>query len=218
MSDTPNDAVSLLDESAPEVTPIKTGRGRPLTGAERQAKYKKSPKGKAQATKYRETHQTTSKYKTDHNKRQAKYRTTPKGRAQDAKHKTDHNKCQAKYSTAHHMALHARHPLKKMLIALGLPKNYDVRQLVSDPEIADAKLEKIAGRNGYPDFRQEALEEKGPKTDFLSSRQWARAILEYRSGRKYRVAWRFTSTERNLFEDVFSFYEWQQSGYGTRKS
>ncbi len=98
---------------------------------------------------------------------------------------------------------------RKFLKLLGLPKNYDPHNLILSSKISDEHLKKIAGNNGWPDFRDEALEEKGPKLDCISLTQWARAILEYRAGRTYRVAWRFTSTKRRIFKDVFEFYEWQ---------
>ena len=102
------------------------------------------------------------------------------------------------------MAKYARNQLDKFLKLIGIKNLRDIKMC------SDRKLEKIAGGNGYPDFLKETLEEKGPKMDCLGISQWARAILEYRAGRKYRVAWRFTSIRRKIFKDVFDFYNWQQ--------
>jgi hypothetical protein len=75
-------------------------------------------------------------------------------------------------------------------------------------DVPSATLLKLTKGNGWPDFKKECLEEKRAG-DSLQPSQWARAILEYRAGRKYRVAWRFTSTRRKVFKNVFAFYKWQ---------
>jgi hypothetical protein len=103
----------------------------------------------------------------------------------------------------------ARAQLKKFLTLAGLSAKYDIRQLISDIEIPNDLLEKLTKGGGWPDWRNEGLEEK-TVNDYLRATQWARAILEYRAGRKYKVAWRYTSTKRKVFQTVFDFYEWQQ--------
>ena len=107
------------------------------------------------------------------------------------------------------LARMARKHLRGFLRLLGCPEGYDVRNLVMDQGVSNLTLERISRGEGYPDFENEALEEKGPKIDALQSTQWARAVLEYRAGRKYRVAWRLTSTRRKVFPNVFDFYAWQ---------
>jgi hypothetical protein len=109
--------------------------------------------------------------------------------------------------------------LRKVLKASDIkPKKYgevfsleELKFLILDRRITNKKLARVAKRYGWPDFRKEALEEKGPRQDWLNESQWARAILEYRSGRKYKVAWRFTSTRRKVFQTVFDFFLWQQT-------
>ncbi len=105
-------------------------------------------------------------------------------------------------------AAFATSQLKKFLRLLDLLEDSNPRQVVSNPKISNKRLEKLTRGNGWPDWKEEALEEK-KLGDGLQVTQWARAILEYRVGRKYRVAWRLTSIKRKVFKDVFAFYEWQ---------
>ncbi len=83
------------------------------------------------------------------------------------------------------------------------------KDLLLGPEIPNDRLETCTEGHGWPDFKDEALEEKGPKPNGLKMSQWARAVLEYRAARPYRVAWRWDSTKRTIFDDVFAFYGWQ---------
>ena len=85
------------------------------------------------------------------------------------------------------------------------------QEFVSNPIISNDILKSIAGTKGWPDWKDECVEEKGPKPDYLSVVQWARAILEYREGRPYQVAWRISRESSKLFETIFDFYRWQQS-------
>lgn len=99
-------------------------------------------------------------------------------------------------------ALYARNDLRLFLRACGVDDLKELRK------VSNKVLEAIAKKSGWPDFKEECLEEKRIG-DAIRPSQWARAILEYRAGRRYRVAWRFTSTRRRVFKDVFAFYKWQ---------
>lgn len=94
-----------------------------------------------------------------------------------------------------------------ILTRTKLPKNYEIRRLIAEPRLTDALLQNLAHGGGYPDWRGEALEEK-KAGDSLKANQWARAILTMRHGGRYRVAWRFSSTKRKVFDSVFDFYDW----------
>jgi hypothetical protein len=98
--------------------------------------------------------------------------------------------------------------VNEFLRFLKLSINSNLKSIIKNSKVSNDALKKLTRGNGYPDWKEEALEEKKPK-DILQVTQWARAILEYRAGRKYRVSCRFTSTKRRIFKDVFSFYEWQ---------
>jgi len=98
--------------------------------------------------------------------------------------------------------------LRDFLRLLGLPKDYPIRELISDSTVSDKKLEEITKGGGYPDWAKECIEEK-KLHDRIRPGQWARAILEYRAGRQYKIAWRFTSTRRKVFGTIFDFHEWR---------
>jgi hypothetical protein len=108
-------------------------------------------------------------------------------------------------------------PVKKKKYGDEFSKT-EIKFLVSERFISSKILLKATKGFGWPDFRKEYLEEKGPKQDWLSVVQWARAILEYRAGRKYKVVWRFTSTRRKVFQTVYDFYIWQQSLASDRRA
>jgi hypothetical protein len=104
-----------------------------------------------------------------------------------------------------------KHMFKKFLRQAGIePTKNKMGTVLQNQEVPTTNkvLEKIAGKNGWYDFKDEKLEEKGPKPDGLSPAQWARAILEYRAGREYQVAWRWTPSTRDVFPNVWSFYAW----------
>ncbi len=92
---------------------------------------------------------------------------------------------------------------------LGFSADYNVRKVLGNKRISNKKLGLIAAGSGYPDFPKEALEEKGPGVDAIRPNQWARAVLEYRAGRAYKVCWRFDSLNRRMFNSVFDFCDWQ---------
>jgi hypothetical protein len=115
-------------------------------------------------------------------------------------------------------ASEARSTVRRFLTLVKLSRDYDIRKIVLNPTVSNKLLEQLTGGYGYPDFRKECVEEKGPRKDYLTLSQWARSILEYRSDRPYRVAWRFSLTRRRIFPDVFSFYEWQLKHLKPRKS
>jgi hypothetical protein len=79
-----------------------------------------------------------------------------------------------------------------------------------DVRVTDRRLTQLASNGGFPDWVDEGLEEKGRKLDFIRVQQYARAILFYRSDAEFRVAWRYTSTRRKVFADVFDFYDFLQ--------
>ena len=101
------------------------------------------------------------------------------------------------------IACNASRELKKFLTACGISSIYHIA------DVPVATLEKIAGGWGWPDWKEEGVEEK-TKNDWLRSAQWARSYLEYRAGRSYKVALRRTRTESQMFENVLDFYDFQQ--------
>lgn len=117
---------------------------------------------------------------------------------------------QRNQNVCYQSAAAARSILKQFLGMCGIQSVNDLW------EVSDEQLENITKGHGWPDWKEEAIEEKGPKTDCLRSPQWARAILEYRSGRPYKVAWRTSRTESILFETVYDFYDWQQKNKDRR--
>lgn len=117
-------------------------------------------------------------------------------------------KCRGTLATFHSAAHCGKSALKNFLRLLGLGKDYNPIDLISNFKISNEKLEKVSNGNGYPDF--EGIEEKGPKTDFLSINQWARSVLYYRQNKDFRVRWRFNINDFLEFNNVFDFYEWQQ--------
>lgn len=109
-------------------------------------------------------------------------------------------------------AAQAKSELRKFLRLVGVSENYrDIRRLVLDIRVTDRRLTQLASNGGYPDWPDEHLEEKGKKLDFIRVQQYARALIYYRANLPYRVAWRFTSTKRKVFETVFDFYDFLQT-------
>ena len=90
---------------------------------------------------------------------------------------------------------------------MGLGKHYDLRRVVLNPTVSNKKLDQLTGGAGHPDWRSEAIEEK--RSDPLTVSQIARAILEYRADKKFKVAWRFSFTKHRIFPDIFAFLDWQ---------
>lgn len=132
-----------------------------------------------------------------------------KGRCQHGKRPRECRACRGRDVVARISgAGQAKSHVRRLLKSLGCADDYDIRQIVSDVNISNEQLEAIAGGNGYPDWEEEGLEEKRPG-DQLRPAQWARAVLFYRGGKKYKVAYRFTSTKRKVFDTVFDFYFWQ---------
>jgi hypothetical protein len=177
-----------------------------------QANWRNSPEGRAyrQSDACRKSiaaYQASSEYRA----RIDAYQKSPRGKATTAAY---HSSPEYKLIVAAYrvspagLAACAKTRVSKLLKRLKLSKNYDVRGLVLNRKISNRMLEEITRGAGWPDFREEALEEKR-RGDYLSESQWARAILEYRLNRKYRVAWRFTSARRKIFTTVFDFYDWQ---------
>lgn len=100
-----------------------------------------------------------------------------------------------------------RSNVRRFLTLLGLGKHYDLRRVVLNPTVSNKKLDQLTGGAGYADWRAEAIEEK--RSDPLTVSQIARAVLEYRSDKKYKVAWRFSFTKHRIFADIFAFLAWQ---------
>lgn len=111
--------------------------------------------------------------------------------------------------TSERRAYLATREMKYFLYLLNLPKDYNIRNIVRDLKISTTHLQNIAKKGGWPDWKEEAIEEK-KGTDWLRACQIARAVLEYRVNRKYRVSYRFSSTKQRIFKNIFDFYEWQK--------
>jgi hypothetical protein len=106
------------------------------------------------------------------------------------------------------IAASATAEIRKLLRFLNLPKDFNIEEVASRQDISNEQLEQATKGHGWPDWKKEFLEEKRPG-DYLRDVQWARAILEYRAKREYKIAYRFTSIKRKIFENVFLFYKWQ---------
>lgn len=144
-------------------------------------------------------------------KAERKYRLTPKGKERYRKWNRKYRKNYPTMDTASCARNRLRQTLRQCGVDAADIKSANPRALLCVPS---AVLDKVADGNGYADFQDVGLEVKTQR-DYLSPTQWARAILNYRNGKPYRIVYIEPTPDgrdirRHMFETVFTFYDWQQ--------
>ncbi len=119
-----------------------------------------------------------------------------------------HGRLRANCSLCHPYRVAQKPTFNKIFRIAGVPVD-NPRTLLAHPQISNELLEIVADGGGFPDWAEEYLEEK-KAGDGLKLKQWARAVLTIRQQQKYRVSWRHSSTESQVFNDVFDFWDWVQ--------